>query len=472
MFSLFFDDDIFEQIKLESNVKRTVQKRLHIEPITLEDVRIFTGICLYMSIVDLPFRRMYWAPQSRQNVFADNMTCNRFEEILSLLHLNDNELLKAKGHPLHDPLFRVRPLLSKLSANFEKYAERENCVAVDEMMIPFKGRHSLKVYMMKKPKKWGYKVWVNAGQSGYVHKFIFAGENILKTNEDFIEKVGRAGQVVLLLSQCQPQNSYVFFDNYFASPDLLATLKQRKLNATCTIRANRTRQCPLLSDKQLKLKGRGGFDYRTDESKGVVVCQWFDNKVVTVASNFEGVSPTHQVRRYDQANKKHIQVSCPGLIKTYNENMGGVDKADMLLALYRITLKTKQWYKRIFFHMLDLSVVNSWLLYRVSKHECQIQLANFKFAVAKALICSKKVEQPPPPPKILVSMPAKSVCDDARYDRIDHFAKKMNVKYAQRCKFEGCTSKTKYLCRKCSLYLCIDSKDQEENCFYLYHYRK
>lgn len=126
-----------------------------------------------------------------------------------------------------------------------------------------------------------------------IHKFIFAGENILKTNEDFIEKVGRAGQVVLLLSQCQPQNSYVFFDNYFASPGLLATLKQRKLNATCTIRANRTRQCPLLSEKQLKLKGRGAFDYRTDESKGVVVCQWFDNKVVTVASNFEGVSPTH-----------------------------------------------------------------------------------------------------------------------------------------------------------------------------------
>ena len=334
MFSLFFDEDIFDHIVLESNRKRTILKRFHVEPITLDDIKVFTGICLYMSIVDMPFRRMYWAPQSRQNVVANNMTCNRFEEILSLLHLNDNELIKPKGHPNYDPLFRVRPLLSKLSANFEKCAERENCVAVDEMMIPFKGRHALKVYMMKKPKKSGYKVWVNAGQSGYVHKFIFAGENLLKTNEDFLEKVGRAGQVVLLLSRGQPENSNVFFDNYFASPDLLATLKQRNLNATCTIRANRTRQCPLLSEKQLKVKGRGSFDYRVDESKSVVVCQWFDNKVVTVASNFEGVHPTHLVKRYDRKDKKHIEVPCPCLIKTYNENMGGVDKSDMLLALY------------------------------------------------------------------------------------------------------------------------------------------
>ena len=35
--------------------------------------------------------------------------------------------------------------------------------------------------------------------------------------------------------------------------------------------------------------------------------------------------------------QKHIEVTCPGLIKSYNANMGegGVDKCDMLLALYR-----------------------------------------------------------------------------------------------------------------------------------------
>ena len=189
MFLSFFDNDMVENNVLESNRKRTVLKRLHVESVSCEEMRVFIGICLYMSIVDMPFRRMYWASHSRQNAVADNMTCNRFEEILSLLHLNDNELMEPRGHPRHDPLFKVRPLLTKLNENFEKCAEKENCIAVDEMMVPFKGRHALKVYLMKKPKKWGYKVWVNAGQSGYVHKFIFAGESVLKTNDEYFEKV-------------------------------------------------------------------------------------------------------------------------------------------------------------------------------------------------------------------------------------------------------------------------------------------
>ena len=83
------------------------------------------------------------------------MTINRFEEILSVLHANDNELLKKQGEPGYDRLHKVRPLLTMINAQFKRNAEPEKCVSVDEQIIPFKGRHSMKVYMSKKPKKWG-----------------------------------------------------------------------------------------------------------------------------------------------------------------------------------------------------------------------------------------------------------------------------------------------------------------------------
>ncbi|KRK02378.1 uncharacterized protein Dyak_GE28296, isoform C [Drosophila yakuba] len=44
--------------------------------------------------------------------------------------------------------------------------------------------------------------------------------------------------------------------------------------------------------------------------------------------------------------------------------MGGVDLLDYLLGLYRIQLRSRNWYKNIFFHMIDMCVVNSWILYR------------------------------------------------------------------------------------------------------------
>ena len=49
-------------------------------------------------------------------------------------------------------------------------------MCVDEQMIPFKGQHSLKVYMKSKPSKWGYEVWVLARASGYVHDFQISGD--------------------------------------------------------------------------------------------------------------------------------------------------------------------------------------------------------------------------------------------------------------------------------------------------------
>jgi len=58
--------------------------------------------------------------------------------------------------------------------------KQSGTVAVDESMIAFKGRNSLKQYMPLKPIKRGYKVWNLADSStGYVLSFdVYAGKNM------------------------------------------------------------------------------------------------------------------------------------------------------------------------------------------------------------------------------------------------------------------------------------------------------
>ena len=68
------------------------------------------------------------------------MTINRLEEILPVLHANDNELMKKQGEPGYDRLHKVRPLLTIINAQFKRNAEPEKCVSVDEQIIPFEGR--------------------------------------------------------------------------------------------------------------------------------------------------------------------------------------------------------------------------------------------------------------------------------------------------------------------------------------------
>ena len=55
-----------------------------------------------------------------------------------------------------DSLQKIRSIFDKLVKNFNCILIAE-LLCVDEQIIPFKGRHRLKQYMSKKPKKWGYK---------------------------------------------------------------------------------------------------------------------------------------------------------------------------------------------------------------------------------------------------------------------------------------------------------------------------
>ena len=70
------------------------------------------------------------------------------------------------------------------------------------------------------------------------------------------------------------------------------------------------------------------------------------------------------MKRYDRKNKSYVEVERPSLIRYYNHNIGGDDKPDMLLSLYRTHLKTKKWHKWILFNFLVVAVVKSWLLYK------------------------------------------------------------------------------------------------------------
>ncbi|KAH8038613.1 hypothetical protein HPB51_002737 [Rhipicephalus microplus] len=215
---------------------------------------------------------MYSSRLLLQAHVADCMPRNRFDEIISLFHAANNDDEKKKGQDGYDRLYRVRPVLQRLNKNFLNAAEMEPCLAVDEMIIPFKGRHSLKVYMMKKPKKWGYKVWTLAGRSGYVYKFELYGDNLVSEPTGLQNTIGESGKIVVRLTEGYAGKE-VFCDNFFESAELLAEMKLRGLGCTSTLRSGRTGRCPLQNEKELKGNGRGSFDFRREKENGLVICQ-------------------------------------------------------------------------------------------------------------------------------------------------------------------------------------------------------
>ena len=108
------------------------------------------------------------------------MTAKRFKKVTEVIHCNDNTLNPPRGQDGHDKLHKLPPLIDKLNARCTAVYKPSGTVAVDESMIAFKGRNSLKQYMPLKPIKRGYKVWNLADSStGYVLSFdVYAGNNM------------------------------------------------------------------------------------------------------------------------------------------------------------------------------------------------------------------------------------------------------------------------------------------------------
>jgi len=252
--------------------------------------------------------------------------------------------------------------------------EHETRFSVDEMMIPYKGvkAGSRRQYIKNKPKKWGFKFFVRAGVSGMVYDFFpyagettFVGRHFTKWEEKYFG-IGQKVVVTLCKSIPEPQLSALYFDNWFTSVELVYYLREKYgIFSTGTVMENRLQNnCNLSNDKILKKKPRGSFDYKTDNKKKVIAVKWYDNKCVTLLSSYIGFEPVEDVKRYSKADKKRIPVPCPKIVKEYNHYMGGVDLADMLVALYRTGMKTHRWYLAVFSQILDICVNNAWLLYR------------------------------------------------------------------------------------------------------------
>lgn len=237
-----------------------------------------------MSIVSLPARRMYWSTKTRVPAVADQMTLNRFEEILSLLHVNDNELMK-KRVIMDMIVFTRSDPWSKWFLQILRIVQSQSYLLL--WMSKLSRSKAVTVYMKKIPKKWGYKIWALGGKSGYDHKFYIAGDNTVVTQDPMlIQSIGKSGEVVINLTENLAEDSYVFFDNYFSSPELLAELSQRKIHATSTLCSDRSRKCPLMSRKEIQKQGRGAYDYTLEKNVGVLICDWFDSKVVLMASKY------------------------------------------------------------------------------------------------------------------------------------------------------------------------------------------
>ncbi|XP_060806107.1 piggyBac transposable element-derived protein 3-like [Amyelois transitella] len=385
--------EIVQRIVEESNLY-SVQKNVT-KPLNLSETELikFMAILIYMSVIKYPNVRLYWSNTVGFQPIKDIMTVNRFETIRRFLHFNNNEKHLPKEHPQHDRLHKIRPIISHLNEKFA-LVPMEQKLSIDEQMCATKVAHFMKQYLPNKPHKWGFKLYVMCSVKGYAHKFeIYTGQENerLPDEPDF----GPVGNVVVRLARGVPShiNHIIYFDNFYTSVPLVTYLAKQGIYSLGTVQSNRLVNCKLPDKKTMMKKSvpRGTYEEQMTEFDGIdlTAVTWKNNKVVTFLSSYVGAEPVGQVERFDKANKTRIKISCPHIIKEYNAHMGGVDLMDSFFGRYRIAMRSRKWYLRILYHLLDMTVINSWLVYKNLKtteaNSSVLNLCNYRLELAEVL---------------------------------------------------------------------------------------
>jgi len=278
------------------------------------------------------------------------MSRNRFEDILRCLHFCDNNQEEEKSH---DRLWKFGDFMTKLMRNFENSINPGEFICVDESLVSFKGLLSFKQYNPLKRSRFGIKYFaIVACETKFLMKIIvYLGKSSL-TEVPFISEYGLGGSTVLkLLENLFWKNHKLVIDNWFNSPKLQEYLVLEKTFCLGSVRQSRK----LMPKFKTKLK-EGEVEVYT--SGYLVLERWRDRREAVMLNTFV----PHVMLFSDSRNPQNSR-NKPISVLLYNNKMGGVDYIDQKLAPYESLRKTVKWYKKFAFHLIDLTIHNSHVLF-------------------------------------------------------------------------------------------------------------
>lgn len=444
---------------------------------TVKEIKSFFGLHILTGCLRFPRLRMYWDRSLKVDIFPETMGINRFFKLRTNLHCVNN----LEQNDPSDKLWKVRPIYNSLLKRCKELTVETN-VCVDEQMVPFKGKFSIKQYVKAKPHPWGIKLFLLCGRSGITYNFMIYQGKTTEYNQDLVKKYGQGATIVLSLSKdLEKGKHYLYCDNYFTSYNLIELLNQKSIFIAGTVRINRFSNPPLSKDSDFRKKQRGSSEEVVSQN-GVVMVKWLDNRSVVLASNFVGIGDEDRAKRWDKNTKTYIEISRPEIVARYNTSMGGVDKADSLIALYRTKIRSRKWTLRMIFHAVDMTITNSWLEYKEDMRRQQapprklLDLLHFRMQIGESLI---KVESTPsrkrgrPREESSDYLTPKRDCltevrplREVQLDMVNHLPIHSEKSLPGRCKKPGCPGKSRWLCQKCKVHLCLQ---KDKNCFLDFH---
>jgi len=465
IFFRFMNDEIIQEIVNHTNEYVCYKKRnfevkenshLNIwKELSIDEFKVFLGIIFYADLLNLPHITDHWSNKDFKGSKArEFMSINRFYDILFYFHVSkyydleeieESESLESietffynkidnedQVKKLLNSILKIEDIFKKIQVNWRNNYQLNREIAIDERTIAFKGRSNFVLYNPMKPVQYGFRSYVLAdSKSGYTWK--------MKIHANYDRKFRKKAKgndnskrIVLELIEELNKGHIIFSDSYYTSIELARELDLKGFGLCASIGKNR-KDLPIYDHDSLTWHERKTYKMSLQNSDLSLVI-WKDNKVVQLITNVYDPKSLDFKNRNSHRSDEVITIKIPTPIMKYNEFMGGVDLSDQFCAYVETGRKSLKWWKKLFFHILNVCVINSWIIYKSYGYE--IKLKDFKFQLSTELLCQSFRMK-----KISVGI--------IKEDR--HFPGRRGTR---KCNYKYCEKKTIFFCKSCGVSLC------------------
>jgi len=180
---------------------------------------------------------------------------------------------------------------------------------------------------------------------------------------------------------------------------------------------------------------------------------WKDRRLVYLLTTHTSPANITTVERRSEDGSIVLR-SIPTAIADYNQHKSGVDTIDQLHANYSIGRKSKKWWPRLVWWLIDMCIINAYSLYQQKQ---QVQISQLEF---RQHLMNQLLEQ-------YGQQHSNTSCHSSsphRQQKRDHWPQHTNEE--RDCVY--CSERSEHRrqsriqCELCKVHLCID-------CFRLYH---
>ena len=216
---------------------------------------------------------------------------------------------------------------------------------------------------------------------------------------------------------------------------------------------------------------KAGETVSVDNGK-VMVIAWKDQRVVTALSTKHNGSLAAITRRRKKGHGETEEILKPLCITEYNLFMSGVDRLDQMVSYHLFMRKTYKWPKKVFYYLLEVSLWNSFVLYKEKNNQAKLSLRSFHLKVIEKLCqvsynSSTSSEDEEPPARTSRQDSIERLKGGFQRHQQALFPATTKKKYPQRhcrvCQKKGIRKDTRTFCKKCKVPLC------PMRCFANYH---